>query len=73
MSSGTVAFGQHFSPNLNTCEFFFWRFLMDRAYNSNAQMEELKENICTEIANVPAEQLQKVNQNLFCQCKERNM
>jgi hypothetical protein len=32
--------------------------------------EELKENICTEIVNIPVEQLQRVNQNLFCRCKE---
>jgi hypothetical protein len=30
-------------------------------------MEELKENIHREIANIPAEHLQSVNQNLFCQ------
>jgi hypothetical protein len=28
-------------------------------------MEELKENICKEIANIPAEQVQSVNQNPF--------
>jgi hypothetical protein len=33
-------------------------------------MEELKENICREIANIPAEQLQRVNQNLFQQYEE---
>jgi hypothetical protein len=32
--------------------------------------EELKENICRDIANIPAEQLQRVNQNLFCQFEE---
>jgi hypothetical protein len=33
-------------------------------------MEEgLKENIHREISNIPAENLQKVNQNLFCQHK----
>jgi hypothetical protein len=32
--------------------------------------EELKENIRWEIANIPAERLQRVNQNLFCQCEE---
>jgi hypothetical protein len=32
--------------------------------------EELKENICNEIANIPAEQLQRVNQNLSRQCEE---
>jgi hypothetical protein len=32
--------------------------------------EELKENIDKEIANIPAEQLKRVNLNLFHQCKE---
>jgi hypothetical protein len=32
--------------------------------------EELKENIRRKISNIPAERLQKVNQNLFCQCEE---
>jgi uncharacterized protein YfkK (UPF0435 family) len=32
--------------------------------------EELKENIRGEIANIPAEQLQMVNQNLFRRCEE---
>jgi hypothetical protein len=31
--------------------------------------EELKQNIHREIANIPAEQLQRVNQNLFCWCQ----
>jgi hypothetical protein len=33
-------------------------------------MEELKENIRREISNIPAEQLQGVNQNVFCRCEE---
>jgi hypothetical protein len=33
-------------------------------------MEELKENIHREIANIPAEQLQRVNQNLLRRCQE---
>jgi hypothetical protein len=44
--------------------------LKDKVYNSKARKEELKANIHMEIANIPAEQLQKVNQNLFRQCKE---
>jgi hypothetical protein len=33
-------------------------------------MEELKENICREMANIPAKQLQRVNQNLAYWCEE---
>jgi hypothetical protein len=57
-------------PSLNPCDFFFWGYLKDKVYNSNPQMEELKENIYREIANIPAEQLRRVNKNLFCQCEE---
>jgi inhibitor of nuclear factor kappa-B kinase subunit alpha len=59
------------SPDLNPCDFFFWGCLKDKVYNSNHQtVGELKENICREMANIPAEQLQRVNQNLFCWCEE---
>jgi hypothetical protein len=57
------------SPDLNPCDFFFCGCLKDKVYNSNAQTE-LKENIHREIANILAEQLQKVNQNLSHQCKK---
>jgi hypothetical protein len=33
-------------------------------------MEGLKQNIHREISNIPAENLQKVNQNLFCWFEE---
>jgi hypothetical protein len=32
--------------------------------------EEIEENIHKETTNIPAEQLQKINQNLFHPCKE---
>jgi hypothetical protein len=50
--------------------FFFWGCLKDKAYSSNPRMEGLKENIRREISNIPAENLQKVNQNLFRRCEE---
>jgi hypothetical protein len=54
------------SPDLNPCAFFFWGCLKDKAYSSNPRtVEELKENIRREISNIPAENFQKVNQNLF--------
>jgi hypothetical protein len=58
------------SPDLNPYDFFFWGCLKDRVYNINPRVEELKENIHREIANISAEQLQRVNQNLFCRCEE---
>jgi hypothetical protein len=57
------------SPDLNPCDFFFWCCFKDKVYKSDPQMEELKENICKEIT-IPAEQLQRVNQNLSCWCEE---
>jgi hypothetical protein len=66
-----VVFGQHIHPLLILVIFFFWGCLKDTVYNSNLPTEEeLKENIHREIANIPAEQLQRVNQNFFCQCEE---
>jgi hypothetical protein len=54
------------SSDLNPCDFFFWGCLKDKLYNSNPRKEEeLKENIHREIANIPAKQLPRVNQNLF--------
>jgi hypothetical protein len=59
------------SPDLNSCDFFFWGCLKDNVYNSILWTEEeLKENIPKEIANISAEQLQRINQNFFCRCEE---
>jgi hypothetical protein len=58
------------SPDLNPCDFFFWDCLKDKIYNSNLQTEELKANICKKIANIPEDQLQRVNRNLICCSKE---
>jgi hypothetical protein len=62
--------------SLNPCNFFIWGCLKGRVYNSNPKTEDkLKENICREIANILAEQLQRVNHNFFhlreeCLCVE---
>jgi hypothetical protein len=44
------------SPVLNPCDFFFWDCLKSKVYSSNIRRE---------ISNIPAEHLEKVNQNLF--------
>jgi hypothetical protein len=45
--------------------------LKDKVYSSNLQTEEgLKVNIPREISNIPAENIQKVNKNLFRRCEE---
>jgi hypothetical protein len=58
------------SPDLNPCNSFFWGCLKGKVYNINSQTEERKGNIRSEIANIPAAQLQRVNQNLFRRCEE---
>jgi hypothetical protein len=51
--------------DLNPCGFLFWGCLKAKVHNSNPRTKELDENICREMANIPAEQLQRVNWNLF--------
>jgi hypothetical protein len=58
------------SPDLNPCDFSFCGCLKEKFYNSNPRTEELKENIRRENANIPAEQLQRENQNVFRWCEE---
>jgi hypothetical protein len=42
------------------CDFFFWGCVKAKVYSSNPRMEEgLKENICREISNIPAKNLQR--------------
>jgi hypothetical protein len=44
------------SPDLNSCDFFFWGCLKDEFYNSHPRTEEeLRENSRKKIANIPAE------------------
>jgi hypothetical protein len=58
------------SPDLNPCDFFFWGCLKNKVYNSHLVDGRTKKYINREIANIPAEQVQRVNQNLFRWCKE---
>jgi hypothetical protein len=73
MSSGTIISSGIWparSPDLNPYDFFLCRCLKDKVCNSNHRTEELKESTLREIANIPAEQLQRANQNPFRWCKE---
>jgi hypothetical protein len=72
MSSGTelsaLVFGQHVHPLLILVNFssgVVWR----TKFITVTETEELKENIQREIANIPAEQFQRVNQNVFHWCE----
>jgi hypothetical protein len=70
-ADGTISSGiwTACSPDRNLCDFVFCGCLKDRVYNSNPRTEEPKENIPGEIANISAEQLQRVNLNLFGRCE----
>jgi hypothetical protein len=59
-----VVFGQHVHPILIPVIFFSGLF-EGQSLQPNAKMEGPKANICWKTANIPAEQLQRVNQNLF--------
>jgi hypothetical protein len=56
-----VICGQYVHPILIFAIFFFWGCLKDKVCNSNTRSEEQKENIRRQIANIPAEQLQRAN------------
>ncbi|PNF30394.1 hypothetical protein B7P43_G12868 [Cryptotermes secundus] len=58
------------SPDLDPRDFFFCGCLKDRVHSSNPRTEEPKENISREIANILAEQLERVNQYLLRRCDE---
>jgi hypothetical protein len=58
------------SLDLNSCSIFIWACFKDKVYDSTPRKEEVKENIQTEIANIPAELLRRLNQNLFRWCDE---
>jgi hypothetical protein len=58
------------SPDINPCDLFLLGFFEGQNLNSNPRTEEQKENIRWKIGNIPAEQLQRVNQNLFRRCEE---
>jgi hypothetical protein len=73
MSSGTIissGIWLALSPDLNPYDFFLCGCLKDKVYNSNHRTEELKESTRREIANIPAEHLERVNQNPFRRCEE---
>jgi hypothetical protein len=59
------------SPDFNLCYSSSEVCLRDKVYISNPRTEkELKENIRKEVENIPAEQLQRVNQNLLRRCED---
>jgi hypothetical protein len=69
MSSGTelsaVLFGQHVHPILILVIFSYRVVSRTKFTTGTDDRKNQKKNVCKETANIPAEQLQRVNQNLF--------
>lgn len=58
------------SPDLNPCDYYLWGTLKDRVYvNSPHSLQELKENIQREIADVSSAELRHVWRNIFRRCE----
>jgi hypothetical protein len=54
------------SPDLNPCDYYLWGTLKDRVYVNNPHsLQELKENIQREIADVSRAELRRVWRNIF--------
>lgn len=54
------------SPDLSPCDFYLWGRLKGNVYHNNPRtLEELKQNIRQEIANIPVEELQTVFLNMI--------
>uniref|UniRef100_A0AAF5DK87 Transposable element Tc3 transposase n=1 Tax=Strongyloides stercoralis TaxID=6248 RepID=A0AAF5DK87_STRER len=63
------------SPDLSPLDFFLWGYLKDRVYRNKPEMiEDLKENIETEIADIPRSMLKRVMNSFYDrvqQCRQR--
>jgi hypothetical protein len=71
MSSGIIVSSRIWpvcSSDLTLEIFIFCGCSKDKIYNSNPRMEDLKENICREIANIAA--ASRENLNIFRRCEE---
>ena len=53
-----------YSPDLNPCDYFLWRYLKERIYQNNPQtLPALKDNIKREIRSIPADMIGRVIDN----------
>jgi len=54
------------SPDLSTCDFYLWGYLKGKLYAYNAKtLEDLKENIRTEILRIDTAELHRVYDNML--------
>uniref|UniRef100_A0AAF5DJG2 Transposable element Tc3 transposase n=1 Tax=Strongyloides stercoralis TaxID=6248 RepID=A0AAF5DJG2_STRER len=63
------------SPDLSPLDFFLWGYLKDKVYRNKPEtIEDLKENIETEIADIPRSMLKRVMNSFYKrvqQCRQR--
>jgi len=56
----------HEKPDLSTCDFYLWGYLKGKVYANNPKMlEDLKENIRTEIRRIDTAELHRVYDNML--------
>jgi hypothetical protein len=54
------------SPDLNTCDYFLWRYLKIKVYKKKPRTtEDLKQDIREEVAAIPPTMLQRVMQKFL--------
>ena len=59
------------SPDLTLCDFYLWGTLKNKDYRNNPHtMDELKNNITTEMRNITQQELMRVNDNFIRRCQE---
>lgn len=59
------------SPDLSPCDYFLWGFLKFMVYNDRPQtLEDLQNNIRTEITNIPVHMLERVDLNFRNRLKQ---
>ena len=52
------------SPDLAPCDFFLWGYLKSQVYNNRPRtLEDLQNNIRTQIVNIPRDMLERVERN----------
>ena len=54
------------SPNINPCDFFLWGYLKHRVFSRKpTSLQQIKDFVNEEVANIPAEVLSRTNDSLF--------
>jgi len=57
------------SPDLSTCYFYLWGYLKGKIYANNPKiLEDLKENVRTEIRRIDTAELHRVYESMLTEC-----